>query len=338
VGQAFSLPESILSPTQEMAAVIEVSRLTKRFGDVLAVDDVSFRVQAGETFALLGPNGSGKTTTLKCIVGLAAPSAGAIFVNGLDARRRSRETRRVLSYLPQRVAFHENLTAREVLRFYCRLRKLPPGRVDRALELSSFGANGSADKPVSEFSGGMIQRLGIAVAFLPDAPILVLDEPTLSLDPEGAIQFRNLLAALKRDGKTILFSSHVLADVELLADRVAMLVGGRLIAVESVEALRRSLMAQSRTHLVLLNPEERFLAVARDAGALEARLANNVLIVSSAPEHRLSILRAIEGAGAAIERFFTEEPTLEEIYLRYVNASNAPGLSDSAGGLPDRTS
>jgi ABC-type multidrug transport system ATPase subunit len=221
--------------------MIAVRHLTKSFGSFTAVSDVSFEVAAGETLALLGPNGSGKTTTLKCLVGLSLPSAGEIAINGLDARTHARETRALVSYLPQRVSFHESLTAREVMDFYRRLRKLPADRVDRVLHEPQFNFNGFSDKPVAQFSGGMVQRLGLAVACLPDAPILLLDEPTVSLDPEGAIRFREFLLSLKRAGKTIVFTSHVLADVERLADRVGIMVGGKLVAIESIGALREAL-------------------------------------------------------------------------------------------------
>jgi ABC-type multidrug transport system ATPase subunit len=218
---------------------IEVQHLTKKFGDFAALADVSFNVEQGETLALLGPNGSGKTTSLKCMVGLTIPTSGNIKIGDYDLRKQSRQAKQLISYLPQRVAFHESLTAREVLRFYCRLRRLPDQRIEETLNTPTFHFNGSSDKAVSHFSGGMVQRLGLAVACLPNSPVLVLDEPTSSLDLEGAIQFREFLASLKRQGKTIVFSSHVIADVEQLADRVAIMVGGKLIALETVTALRQ---------------------------------------------------------------------------------------------------
>jgi Cu-processing system ATP-binding protein len=150
------------------------------------------------------------------------------------------QARSRMSYLPQRVSFPDNLTAREVLEFYRRVRKLPARRVDEILSGTRFEFNGFTDKAVGKFSGGMIQRLGLALACLPDAPILLLDEPTASLDLEGAIRFREFLLSLKREGQTIVFTSHTLADVERLADRVAILVGGRLVALESVESLKRA--------------------------------------------------------------------------------------------------
>jgi len=301
--------------------MLEVRDLTKKFGAFRAVDGVSFKVKPGETFALLGPNGSGKTTMLKCGVGLVAPTSGQVLINGIDVEQGGRELRSLLSYLPQRVAFSENLTAREVLQFYCRLRKLPTERVAKALERANF--NGFADQLISQFSGGMVQRLGIAVAFLAEAPLLMLDEPTISLDPEGAIQLKQLIVSLKSEGRTIVFSTHMLSDVDQLADRVAILVGGRLVALESVEALRQARAGSSRLRLTLANPQQRFSAAALSAGATEAWLEGQVLVVCSTPEHHLPVVRAIESAGAVVERFSNEEPSLEAVYLRYVNAKNS---------------
>ncbi len=221
--------------------MIQVAHLTKQYGKFTAVADVSLTVQQGEVYALLGPNGSGKTTTLKTIVGLTIPSKGKILINGLNTMEHPKVNRQLLSYLPQRVVFPENQTAREIVTFYCRIRKLPIERAKDALERARF--NGFSDKPVGEFSGGMIQRLGLAVLSLADAPILVLDEPTANLDPQGVKRFREFILGQKEMGKTIIFSTHLLAEAEQLADRVGIFVSGKLVADESVESLQRTRLA-----------------------------------------------------------------------------------------------
>lgn len=221
--------------------MIQVERLKKRYGALTAADDISFTVKAGEVFAFLGPNGSGKTTTMKSIVGLNIPTSGRILISGLDVQMFPKETRRLMSYLPQRVVFPENVTAREVMQFYCRLRKLPLQAADDALARARF--NGFSGKLVSEFSGGMIQRLGLAVVALPNAPILVLDEPTANLDPQGVKRFREFVLSQKEDGKTVIFSTHLLPEAEQLADRVGIFVGGKLVAQESIENLQRTYLA-----------------------------------------------------------------------------------------------
>jgi ABC-type multidrug transport system ATPase subunit len=298
---------------------IQVSKLTKRFRDFIAVNDVSFDIERGETFALLGPNGSGKTTTLKCLVGLTLPTAGKITVDGLDVGRQARAAKRLMSFLPQRVGFSDQLTGREVLEFYCRLRRIPRVRIDETINTPDFHFNGFFNKAVSEFSGGMTQRLGLAVACLPDAPILVLDEPTVSLDPGGAIQFRDFLASMKRKGKTIVFTSHMLADVEQLADRVGIMVQGRLVAVQSIEGLRKELMRSARLRITLSKLDSQFVEAAKRAGAIDVTLEENSLVLTSSAENRLTILRSIEDSGGRIESFATEELSLEDMYMKYVS-------------------
>ncbi|MEI7905730.1 MAG: ABC transporter ATP-binding protein [Bacteroidota bacterium] len=220
--------------------MISVQHLTKQYGKFTAVNDVSFDVKQGEVFAFLGPNGSGKTTTLKSIVGLCLPTHGTILVNGLDVRKRPKEAKNLISYLPQRVIFPETLTASEVVRFYGSIRNISRVAADEAL--ANAGFNGFSDKPVNEFSGGMIQRLGMTVISLPDSPILLLDEPTANLDPQGVKQFRDFILQQKAKGKTIIFSTHLLAEAEQLADRVAIFVSGKLGALESIDDLRTTFL------------------------------------------------------------------------------------------------
>lgn len=218
--------------------MITVDRLTKRFGTFTALDRVTFSIRRGEVYALLGPNGSGKTTTLRSIVGLCVPTEGDIRVDGLDVRVHQRRARSLVSFLPQRVVFPESLTARELIRFYGSMRNISKSLADEYLEQEKF--NGASDKPVGEFSGGMIQRLGLAIVAMPDAPILLLDEPTANLDPQGVKRFREFVLQQKALGKTVVFSTHLLAEVEQLADRAGIFVAGKLVAQETIDDLRAS--------------------------------------------------------------------------------------------------
>jgi ABC-type multidrug transport system ATPase subunit len=231
------------------APLIEVTQLTKCFGPMRAVDGVSFAAGPGEALALIGPNGSGKTTTLKCITGLVAPTGGSVRIGGFHSPAESTACRRLLSYLPQRVAFDESLTCREVLTFYARLRKFSLERVQ--MLLGEWGLDQVSSRPVHELSGGMVQRLGIAVALLPDAPVLALDEPAGSLDPEGVLMLRRVLQEWKAAGRTIILASHSLADVEAAADRVAIFLSGRIAAMEPLEIFRRGLRSASLEEVYL---------------------------------------------------------------------------------------
>jgi ABC-type multidrug transport system ATPase subunit len=299
--------------------MISIRHLTKQYGEVKAVNDVSFDVQQGETFALLGPNGSGKSTTLKCLTGLSLPDSGEIKIGGFDLRSENRKAKILFSYLPQRVMFPDNLTAREIMLFFCKLRHISEERIESLLHNGNFDFNGFSSKPVSQLSGGMNQRLGLAVACLPDAPIMILDEPTISLDPEGTIHFRSFLADLKKRGKTILFSSHMLADVEQLADHVGIMVGGKLLAVESVDSLRNSVTQGCRMRIRLQRTKEQFVTLAKEAGASTAEIDGDSLIVTSTSESRLEILNQIIIGGGQIISFGTEDLSLEDIFVRYLH-------------------
>lgn len=223
--------------TNSSSPVLGVERLSKIFVDVVAVREVSFTVQSGEIVALLGPNGSGKTTTLKMIAGLIHPTVGSIRVCGHNQATARNQAIAMLSFLPQRVDFPNNLSAREIIDFYAGLRAVPASAVQAALQRTAF--NGFADRPVGEYSGGMMQRLGLAVATLPQTPLLLLDEPTVSLDPAGVQDFREYVFNQKNAGRSVVFSTHLLGEAERLADRIGVLVSGRLVMMENVERIRQ---------------------------------------------------------------------------------------------------
>ena len=218
--------------------MISYDRFTKSYGDILAVDELSLAVAPGETVALIGPNGSGKTTTLKALVGLVRPTRGAVSIAGVDATRGGAEARRMAGYLPQRATFPDGLSARRVMHLFARLRSVPRGTADVLLE--RVGLAGDADRGPDEYSGGMRQRLGLAIALLGSPPVLVLDEPSAALDPTGALMVRDLIRDIRSDGTTVLISSHDLAEVAALADRLAIFAGGRLQASGPLAALERT--------------------------------------------------------------------------------------------------
>jgi ABC-2 type transport system ATP-binding protein len=214
-----------------------------------AVADLSFEVAPGEVFALLGHNGAGKTTTLKAILDLVRPDAGEITICGRDSRRP--EARARVGYLPEAPYFHENLTAAELLDFYGKLLGLDRSRRRRrsgeCLELVSM--TGESKRRLADCSKGMRQRIGLAQALLAEPELLILDEPQSGLDPLGRRQFREILLEQKRRGITVIFSSHIVPDVEAVADRVAMIRHGRL---DEIRDLRRQ--PQARSFLACIAP------------------------------------------------------------------------------------
>ena len=206
--------------------MLTLTRLTKSFGDRRVLDGLSLHVDAGESVALLGANGSGKTTTLRCIAGLARPDGGRITVDGIDAVNAGVEARGHLSYLPQKSAFPATLTVRETLEVVARLRRLTRDDIDRELELC--GLHALAGRGVGHLSGGERQRLAMAVAILPDVNLYLFDEPSANLDPTASRILFQRARALKTAGRTLLFTTHVPADVRHLATRVVLLREGRL--------------------------------------------------------------------------------------------------------------
>ena len=208
--------------------MIRFEAFSKRYGPIAAVDALTLQVAHGEIVALLGPNGSGKTTTLKAAAGLLRPTSGSVTIGAPPRPAHLPEARARLSYLPQRVTFPDALTGREVVEFYRALRGASAGRTHEALAFAAL--NGSGDRPVATYSGGMVQRLGLAVAVVPDADVLLLDEPTAALDADGLGSFYRLMAQARERGRTVLFTSHQVGDIEPVADRFVILVGGRLVA------------------------------------------------------------------------------------------------------------
>jgi Cu-processing system ATP-binding protein len=297
--------------------VISFRAFTKRYGTQPAVVDLHFEVGAHEVVALLGPNGSGKTTCLKAAAGLVVPTSGEVRIGAGAQPAASPAARAVLSFLPQKVSFPEALTGQEVLEFYRSLRAVAPPRVGEVLRFASL--NGSSGRAVGLYSGGMVQRLGLAVAMLPDAPVLLLDEPTAALDPEGLAAFYQLVTRRREEGKTILFTSHHLGDAERLADRFAVLVGGRLVACLGAEELRTRLAERGLLRLALSAPVAGLLDRLR---RLEPRAeeVDGVFIVPGPAERRPAVLDAVRAAGGEIRRLTTEDGHLDELYRELVAA------------------
>lgn len=226
----------------ETHEIIETVSLTKTYSHHTAVDGLSFRVKEGEIFGFLGPNGAGKTTTLLMLLGLSRPSGGYSRVCGLDPLRRAREVKRLVGYLPENVGFYGDLTAVESLEYVATLngieRDEAHAKTHELLEL--IGLSQEAKKQVGKFSRGMKQRLGIAEVLIKDPTVLFLDEPTIGLDPDGALRLIDLIQSLNRDGKmTVLLSSHNLYQVQKICHRVGIMIEGKMVAEGSVQTLAK---------------------------------------------------------------------------------------------------
>ena len=287
----------------------------KRFGANVAVRSLTFSVERGEAVALLGPNGSGKTTSLKAAAGLIRPTEGKVTIGDPPGDPGVPDARVVCSYLPQKVSFPDALTGADVLEFYRAIRGAPRGRAAEVLRFSSL--NGSSGRAVGTYSGGMLQRLGLAVALLPDAPVLLLDEPTAALDPDGLCAFYGLVERRRREGHTVLFTSHQLGDVERLADRLILLVGGRLAASLTQAELADRLGARGVMRLSL---ESRLAGILEKVRAIApaACWAGGDLVVPGPASDRPRVLDTVRAAGAGIRNLVAQEGRLDELYRELV--------------------
>jgi Cu-processing system ATP-binding protein len=295
--------------------VIRYRAFTKRYGDRTVVKALDFEVPRGAVVALLGPNGSGKTTSIKAAAGLIQPTSGEVVLgaeglNALDAR-----ARRLVSFLPQRVSFPDTLTGREVVEFYRRLRQAPADAADRVLTFASL--NGAGTRPVGTYSGGMTQRLGLAVASLASTEVLLLDEPTAALDPDGLCAFYGLVEARRKAGHSVFFSSHQLGDVERLADLVAVIVSGSLVAMFTERELAARLADRGLMRVRL---------AARIGGLLErlrpvspqALWNGDELILPGPASARPEMLDIIRSAGGEVRGLTAEEGRLDQFYRELI--------------------
>lgn len=298
--------------------MIRYERFGKRYDARTVVSDLTFDVAPGTVMALLGPNGSGKTTSLKAAAGLVRPTSGRVLVGRARLDASDPRARQAVAFLPQRVAFPESLTGREVVEFYRRLRAAPAPSVDAALAFASL--NGASRRPVGTYSGGMVQRLGLAVASVASSDALLLDEPTAALDPQGLEAFYALVDQRRADGGAVLFSSHQLGDVERLADRVAVLVGGALVADLSSRDLATRLADRGVLRVRIAGGAPTLVDAVRPL-APEARWEDDVLVLPGPASIRPALLERLRAAGAVIEGLSTEEGRLDAFYRELVGGA-----------------
>ena len=287
-----------------MEPIIFVNQLTKIFGRrhnrIAAVDRLSFAITPGEAVALWGPNGAGKTTVIKCLLGLL-DYQGVGRVGGYDMLRQGKSARRLIGYVPQEINFHHDLSVIQTMRFYARLKKVDPARVSDVLEQVALIQH--AGKTVDALSGGMKQRLALAVALMADPPVLLLDEPTSNLDAVARDRFLHLLSQVKGARKTILFTSHRLEEVRTLADRVLVLEGGRLALISSAADLASRLGLRVRLHLYLANGKREQALAVLAAGGLHANANGQGLLVDVSLAQKALPIRLLERADIAVEDF-----------------------------------
>jgi ABC-type multidrug transport system ATPase subunit len=314
---AFTIPgdksEKVLGTN---TATIEVNDLTKVYNHFTAVNNVSFTVRKGEIFGFLGPNGAGKTTTIKSMLDLIHANSGTIKINGIDVQKHSKEAKKYIGYMPEKVAFYDNLTALQNLRFYAEIKHAPKEECVHLIE--EFGLGDTGKKRVGKFSKGMIQRLGMARAILGNPPILILDEPSGGLDPRGVVLIRDKILEMKNKGTTIFVSSHILSEIQEICDRVGIINKGVLVAQDTVDGLSKKLNLKPQITISVdsMSPKiENTVKVL--PGVDSVKTQGNTLEIICDGAMKAKVILAISTAGGNIQNIQTKEPSLEEVFMRY---------------------
>lgn len=280
--------------------MIKITNLIKRFGRTPAVDDVSLSLDQGDAVALWGSNGAGKTSLIRCVLGLLR-YRGTITVGGIDVRRNGKAARMLIGYVPQELGFYDELRVDSAICYFARLKGI--ANASPAVSLQGVGLAGNGGKRVRELSGGMKQRLALAIALLGDPPILVLDEVTASLDALGRHEFVGLLRQLTGSGRTLLFASHRLEEVRSLARRVAVLERGRLLRIDDCARFAPDAHHAAVLHLHL-SADARVPAIrALAAGGFSPTLNGTGILVPVSAEHKAAPFRILADAKISVDNF-----------------------------------
>jgi ABC-2 type transport system ATP-binding protein len=294
---------------------IQARNITKRYGTLTAVDRVDLTVEEGEIFGFLGPNGAGKSTMINMLLDFARPTQGSVEVFGLDCQQRSVAAREHMGVLPEGYHVYDPLTGRQHVEFAIESKDAED---DPQELLQRVGIASAADRPAGGYSKGMAQRLVLAMALVGQPDLLLLDEPTTGLDPNGAKAMRNILEAENERGATIFFSSHILEQVEAICDRVGIMHEGELVAVDTIESLRAT--AKGGTKLLIAvdgDASEHIDTVEAVEGVDNAWQEDDRLAVNCTKESKIDILVALNDEGVDILDFSVDEPSLEDLFVEY---------------------
>lgn len=308
---------------------ISAVALTKRYEDFTAVDALNLTVEEGEIFGLLGPNGAGKTTTILMLLGLSEPTSGAASVVGLSPKRQPLEVKRLVGYVPDNVGFYSDLSGRRNLEYTARLNGMSRAEYDPQIEglLTQVGLGDFADRPAGTYSRGMRQRLGIADALVKKPRLLILDEPTIGIDPGGLHEILDLIRALRdNSGVTVLLSSHLLHQVQSICDRVGIFVKGKMVAQGQVHELA----ARLRTGAAVIEVETEDQAGTPDlistiAGVTKVDREDTRWVVSADADVRSEIARVLAAQGIALLHLTLREESLDHIYMNYFEGAENVG-------------
>ena len=301
--------------------MIETKNLSKHYGDLAAVTNLNLTIREGDIFGFIGPNGAGKTTTMRILVTLLEPTGGKAFINGLDVTRKGKEVRRLVGYMPDFMGVYDDLKVFEYLEFFAAAFAIArPKRksiVDGVLELTDLQSKRSA--AVDSLSRGMQQRLGLARVLIHDPKVLILDEPASGLDPRARIEIRELLRELKRMGKTIMISSHILSELEEICDHVGIIEHGQLIFSGTLEEIRPRLGIQSKVRVKVANNESKaveLLSALPQVSDVQVIADHIVVTFRDGQDNDGIIARTLVNGGIDIISLQPEKLKLDEAFLK----------------------
>ncbi|MFT3853937.1 MAG: ABC transporter ATP-binding protein [Ilumatobacteraceae bacterium] len=313
-------PPPPISPRPQ-DVVIETVGLTKRYGELVAVDSLDLAIGRGEVFGLLGPNGAGKTTTILMLLGLTEPTRGTVRVGGVDPARHPLEVKSRVGYLPDEVGFYGDMTARENLRYTAALNRIGRAEAGPRIDelLADVGLTDAADQRVGTFSRGMLQRLGLADALVKQPSILILDEPTVNIDPEGVRELLLLVERLRTEqGVTVLLSSHLLHQVEQVCDRIGVFSHGKLVAAGTIDELAATIVGRWSFTVGLDGADDPAGELRSVAGVTEVRRGDAGWAVTADRDVRADVVELVQRNGARLTHLSRDGADLDAIYHRYL--------------------
>lgn len=310
----------------EIRYAIDTHDLTKKYDNTVVVDHLNFQVQENEVFGLLGPNGAGKTTTILMLLGLTEPASGTARVLGFNPTREPLKVKRLVGYLPEKVGFYENLTARENLMFIGDLNGLPYDEARKRSDevLAMAGLKDRADVPVGKFSRGMKQRLGIADVLIKRPKLVFLDEPTSGLDPEGINRLLDLIANLPKMGTTVVLSSHQLYQVQRVCHNIGILSKGKMVIQGDIDSLGRDTISGGRyiIEVETSQPSPQLIDVVKAIkGVLNVDTEENTLVVTTESDLRPDLAKAVVQNNFPLIQMRIQEFSLDDIYMKYFKES-----------------
>ncbi len=302
--------------------IIETRDLTKSYDGAVVVDRLNLRIDEREIFGLLGPNGAGKTTTFLMLLGLTEPSSGSAKICGFDPTKEPLKVKRVAGYMPENVGFYENLTARENIDFIAHLNNISAAKAASKINelLQAVGLGDVANHLVGTFSRGMRQRLGVADALIKEPKVVIFDEPTAGLDPEGINQILDLIASLSQMGTTVIMSSHRLYEVQRVCRRIGILSKGKIVVQGAIDELGRQALAAGRYQIEVetIQPSPQLADIIRGfTGVAKVEIEGNRLLINTNSDIRAEIAKIMVQNNFPLIQIKLQEFTLDDIYMKY---------------------